>query len=48
MWITLWMPNYLTKAVNMTPMQMGYAASAVGIGSVIISIFIATSSDRII
>lgn len=47
MWITLWMPNYLTKVVQMTPMQMGYAASAVGIGSVFISILIATTSDRL-
>ena len=47
MWITLWMPNYLTKVIHMTPMQMGYAASIVGFGSVVISIMIATFSDRL-
>ena len=41
------MPSYLTKVVEMTPMQMGYTASAVGIGAVIISISISTYSDRL-
>ncbi|WP_260286208.1 MFS transporter [Peribacillus aracenensis] len=47
MWLGLWMPSYLTKVVEMKPMQMGYTALIIGIGSIIVSVFISTLSDRL-
>ncbi|WP_249593896.1 MFS transporter [Peribacillus frigoritolerans] len=46
-WYALWAPVYLTKVVHLTPMQMAYAVSGTGIGSLVLVFLISSISDSI-
>ncbi|MFA1710116.1 MFS transporter [Peribacillus frigoritolerans] len=46
-WMALWAPIYLTKVVHLTPMQMAYALSGTGIGSIVLVFLISSISDSI-
>ncbi|MEH6942115.1 MFS transporter [Bacillus sp. JJ722] len=46
-WMALWAPIYLTKVVKVTPMQMAYSISVVGVTSVVLVLLISSLSDYI-
>ncbi|TCP25615.1 putative MFS family arabinose efflux permease [Scopulibacillus darangshiensis] len=46
-WSAVWLPTYLVKVVGLTPMEMGYAAVAIGIAGAVISILVSYVSDRL-
>lgn len=46
-WITVWMPAYLVKAIQISPIQMGYASSIIGLVGGFMLIGIALFSDRL-
>lgn len=47
-WSFVWMPIYLTKIIHLTPMQMGYVISAIGIITSLGSIAAAVLSDKVL
>ncbi|MFC7392961.1 MFS transporter [Scopulibacillus cellulosilyticus] len=45
-WSAVWMPNYFTSVIHLTPEGMGWAVSAIGVIMIIVSTLISYFSDR--
>ncbi|MFC5590546.1 MFS transporter [Sporosarcina soli] len=46
-WTSIWMPAYLLQVIKLSPVQVGYAAMAVGLASVTVSISVSSFSDHL-
>ncbi|MFK2826399.1 MFS transporter [Bacillus sp. B190/17] len=47
-WVFVWMPTYLTKIIQLSPMQMGYIVAGIGVFTSVGSVAVAALSDYVL